>query len=838
MRRFLAAGLTMATAVVGLALAPAAPVAAASGDITTYEDGDDEVDEPTEIVAGPGGDLWFTSVGNDRIGRIDPDTGVISTYASPNIDAPRAIAASPTGPVWFLNATGAFVGRLNPDTGVVNLYGDANVSGFGSITSDGAGGAWFTSPGRVGHVSGGGTIETYAFPGAPHSITTSPDGRVWFVEGAFDGYGDVVAMDPVTHRFTYFEVPLGVYATIIDLATWADGQVAILIYQGAQSATKPANYQLKRLDPATEVVTSDPSPPAPPPLSPIRFAAGPGVSLWQTYSPLDQVRRLSTSKVLQTFTDPEVDAPAGVVTGPDGNVWFTSSGNDRIGRIDPSVSEVAIVKTRDEATVVAGHDINYHLTVSNTGSTPLTGVVITDANAPDCAGPVPDLAPGQQHTVDCAFTTPYSPLGARTNRATVDTDQTDPVESNEVRTTVVANPAVTIALAAEEVAVVVGEDVNMQVTLTNTGDVPLTDITVADPAGPDCAGPVADLPVGGDVVIECSYTTTGADVGTYLNQASVTTSQLPAQLSNTIAVQVGNQRSLAAELTAEETAVSPGNTIHYGVTVTNTGDIPVVDLEVSDPVAPDCAATAAVLGPGDDLAIDCERVATPADLGTLTNTVSVTADRLDAVTDSVDVEVTIPPSALPDVDPDGAAAPAIDWAAFFEVMGPTPNGNFQSGKPVTRAQLATALWQAMDGPSGGLSRPLTDVPADAPYRVAAEWSIGQNLLQRATSSTFAPRGTVTRAQFVRALWEMVGAPTGPFPGHGYSDVPGRAGYAAALRWAEANGLLDPVLAGDRFKPTKAVTRVQVARVLFALASTEAAWPQGPGDPALPSTVLF
>lgn len=100
--------------------------------------------------------------------------------------------------------------------------------------------------------------------------------------------------------------------------------------------------------------------------------------------------------------------------------------------LDPPVPGVAIVKTVDEADVLAGADLHLHLRVSNTGEVALHGVTVADAGAPACEGALPDLAPGDSVTVHCTRTTSNEDVPTYVNVATVDTDETDPVASEPV----------------------------------------------------------------------------------------------------------------------------------------------------------------------------------------------------------------------------------------------------------------------------------------------------------------------------------------------------------------------------------------------------------------------
>src|SRR5207245_525047 len=57
--------------------------------------------DPLFIARGPDGNLWYTSIDNNSIGRLDPQTEVITVFGLPSLVAPNNISAGPDGNVWF-----------------------------------------------------------------------------------------------------------------------------------------------------------------------------------------------------------------------------------------------------------------------------------------------------------------------------------------------------------------------------------------------------------------------------------------------------------------------------------------------------------------------------------------------------------------------------------------------------------------------------------------------------------------------------------------------------------------------------------------------------------------
>ena len=50
--------------------------------IATFAGRDGELAQPTGIIAGPDGAIWFTSIANGRLGRVRPD-GELETFEDP-----------------------------------------------------------------------------------------------------------------------------------------------------------------------------------------------------------------------------------------------------------------------------------------------------------------------------------------------------------------------------------------------------------------------------------------------------------------------------------------------------------------------------------------------------------------------------------------------------------------------------------------------------------------------------------------------------------------------------------------------------------------------------------
>ena len=134
--------------------------------------------------------------------------------------------------------------------------------------------------------------------------------------------------------------------------------------------------------------------------------------------------------------DGQFSNASGIAVDASGNV-LVADYSPRIQKFVPP-AWLMITKTADETTVTAGSVIHYHVTITNAGSVPLTGVTVSDTGAPACAGSVADIAVGTNRVVDCAYTTALADIGTYANAATVATNETTAVTSNTVNVTVTA----------------------------------------------------------------------------------------------------------------------------------------------------------------------------------------------------------------------------------------------------------------------------------------------------------------------------------------------------------------------------------------------------------------
>lgn len=111
--------------------------------------------------------------------------------------------------------------------------------------------------------------------------------------------------------------------------------------------------------------------------------------------------------------------------------------------------------------------------------------------------------------------------------------------------------------------------------------------------------------------------------------------------------------------------------------------------------------------------------------------------------------------------------------------------------------------------------PFADAAPTAWYHDGVHYCIEKGLMHGISADKLLPDGSVTRAQLAAILWRLEGNPA-PVSAAGFSDVADGAWYAGAVRWAADSGVVKGYADG-RFRPNDAVTREQMATLLYRFA---------------------
>lgn len=111
--------------------------------------------------------------------------------------------------------------------------------------------------------------------------------------------------------------------------------------------------------------------------------------------------------------------------------------------------------------------------------------------------------------------------------------------------------------------------------------------------------------------------------------------------------------------------------------------------------------------------------------------------------------------------------------------------------------------------------PFADAAPTAWYHDGVHYCVEKGLMHGISADKFLPDGSVTRAQLAAILWRLEGNPA-PVSTADFSDVADGAWYAEAVRWAVGSGVVKGYADG-RFRPNDAVTREQMAALLYRFA---------------------
>lgn len=291
--------------------------------------------DPCDITEGPDGNLWFTSSGANKIGRMTP-AGAVTEFVVPTTGAgPRGIVAGPDGNLWFVEpgtfgTSSSKIGRLTP-SGAFTEFPTA-----GSLLWDMAAGPdgnlWFARPfprSTIVRMSPAGATTNF-FPTGPfpRGLTPGPSGDVWFttissawvVGGAITHATDGIGRISSSGAITEYSVPA---VDILDqIVTGPDGNLWFPAGASKIWRSTPSGQMTEFALPPNTAATG--------------VAAGSDGNVWMAGTGNNTIGFVTPTGTPTLFPLPTPNAqPCGITQGPDGAIWFTERNAGKIGRISP-----------------------------------------------------------------------------------------------------------------------------------------------------------------------------------------------------------------------------------------------------------------------------------------------------------------------------------------------------------------------------------------------------------------------------------------------------------------------------------------------------------------------
>ncbi|MCL2574714.1 MAG: S-layer homology domain-containing protein [Defluviitaleaceae bacterium] len=107
--------------------------------------------------------------------------------------------------------------------------------------------------------------------------------------------------------------------------------------------------------------------------------------------------------------------------------------------------------------------------------------------------------------------------------------------------------------------------------------------------------------------------------------------------------------------------------------------------------------------------------------------------------------------------------------------------------------------------------PFADVQADDWFFMPVVWAYTNNIMNGVSDTSFAPESEMTRAMLVTILWRYAGSPDAG--ASIFDDVAEDAWYAAAVAWAQENGIVNGI-SETHFGAADFVNREQMYTILY------------------------
>ena len=197
-----------------------------------------------------------------------------------------------------------------------------------------------------------------------NSITTGPDGNLWFTESSSNSIG---TFNPTTHVFATYPI-----------ITANSGANSITPGpQGSLWFVESSSNKIGQINATSHQITEFPVPAANSGLN--QIVAGSDGNLYFTENSTNQIGQLDpTTHAFQSFAIPTANSgPTSITSGPDSNIWFVETAANKIGEL-PIVSAAAQATTTTLTAApnpsIPGVTVTFTATIATAAGTP-TGTI-------------------------------------------------------------------------------------------------------------------------------------------------------------------------------------------------------------------------------------------------------------------------------------------------------------------------------------------------------------------------------------------------------------------------------------------------------------------------------
>jgi streptogramin lyase len=218
------------------------------------------------------------------------------------------------------------------------------------ITSGPDGKLWFTQGARVGTATTAGVLSSYALPGGSEALRIAPgvEGDMWYTERGTHKVGKMTTAGTVKAEYSLSEGPNG------GITAGPDGNMWMTA--GSSIVRMTPTGELKWYPLAKESL-------------PFEIAQGPDQTLWYTNPGTNKIGKITTGGGITEYGPlPTGSKPWGIAVDAAGNVWFTDLGTSMIGEITPggAITEHKLPAESKPIAITAGPEGSMWFTDSGT----------------------------------------------------------------------------------------------------------------------------------------------------------------------------------------------------------------------------------------------------------------------------------------------------------------------------------------------------------------------------------------------------------------------------------------------------------------------------------------